>query len=67
MKVCLDTNAYSSLRRGNERLLALLNECDEILVPAAVFAELEYGFLRGGKTSENETLLASFLDEEPLI
>ena len=66
MKVCLDTNAYSSLRRGNERLLALLNECDEILVPAAVFAELECGFLRGGKTSENESLLASFLDEEPV-
>ena len=64
MKVCLDTNAYSSLRRGNHRLLALLNECEEILVPAAVFAELEYGFLRGGKTSENESLLASFLDEE---
>ena len=39
VKVCLDTNAYSSLRRGNERLLALLNGCDEILVPAAVFAE----------------------------
>ena len=66
MKVCLDTNAYSSLRRGNERLLALLNECDEILVPATVFAELEYGFLRGGKTSANESLLASFLDEEPV-
>ena len=66
MKVCLDTNTYSSLRRGNERLLALLNECDEILVPAAVFAELEYGFLRGGKTLENESLLASFLDEEPV-
>ena len=66
MKVCLDTNAYSSLRRGNERLLALLNGCDEILVPAAVFAELQYGFLRGGKTSENESLLASFLDEEPV-
>ena len=41
MKVCLDTNAYSNLRRGNKRLLALLNECDEILVPAAVLAELE--------------------------
>ena len=64
MKVCLDTNAYSNLRRGNMRLLALLNECDEILMPAAVFAELEYGFLRGGKTAENESLLASFLDEE---
>ena len=64
MKVCLDTNAYSNLRRGNERLLALLNECDEILMPAATCAELMYGFLRGGKLTENESLLNSFLDEE---
>ena len=64
MRVCLDTNAYSSLRRGNERLLALLNECDEILVPAATCAELTYGFLRGGKLNENESLLNAFLQEE---
>ncbi|MBR0068034.1 MAG: type II toxin-antitoxin system VapC family toxin [Kiritimatiellae bacterium] len=64
MRVCLDTNAYSNLRRGNERILALLNECDEILVPAATYAELTYGFLRGGRLNENESLLKSFLDEE---
>ena len=64
MKVCLDTNAYSSLRRGNERLLGLLNECDEILMPAATYAELTYGFLRGGKLNENELLLNSFLAED---
>lgn len=64
MKVCLDTNAYSNLMRGNERLLSLLNGCDEILVPAAVCAELTYGFLRGGRFAENESLLNSFLDEE---
>ena len=63
MKVCLDTNAYSNLRRGNERLLELLNECDEILVPAAAYAELIYGFLHGGRLNENESLLNSFLDE----
>lgn len=64
MKVCLDTNAYSSLRRGNERLLGLLNECDEILMPAATYAELTYGFLRGGMLNENELLLNSFLEED---
>ena len=64
MKVCLDTNAYSSLRRGNERLLGLLNECDEILMPAATYAELTYGFLRGGKLNENELRLNSFLEED---
>ena len=64
MKVCLDTNAYSNLRRGDKKLLELLNGCDEILVPAAVYAELTYGFLRGGRLNENESLLKSFLDEE---
>ncbi len=29
MKVCIDTNAYSDLRKGNQHLQALLDECDE--------------------------------------
>ena len=48
----------------NARILDLLNECDEILMPAATYAELTYGFLRGGKMSENESMLNSFLLEE---
>ena len=64
MRVCLDTNAYSNLQRGSQKLLELLNECDEILVPAATYAELTYGFLRGGRLNENESLLNSFLGEE---
>ena len=64
MKVCLDTNAYSSLRRGNQALQTLLDECDEILVPAATYAELMYGFLRGSRFSENESLLNDFLCED---
>ena len=64
MKVCLDTNAYSNLRRGNTKILELLNDCDEIIVPAATYAELTYGFLRGEKLNENESLLNAFLQEE---
>jgi len=64
MKVCLDTNAYSSLRRGNQALQALLDDCDEILVPAAAYAELMYGFLRGSRFSENESQLNDFLCED---
>lgn len=63
MKVCLDTNAYSNLRRGNTKILELLNDCDEIIVPAATYAELTYGFLRGGKLNENESMLNAFLQE----
>lgn len=64
MKVCIDTNAYSNLRKGNQQLQALLDECDEILVPAATYAELMYGFLRGSRFAENESLLNEFLRED---
>ena len=64
MRVCLDTNAYSHLRRGNTKILDLLNACDEILIPAATYAELTYGFLRGNRFAENTSLLNDFLDEE---
>ena len=64
MKVCLDTNAYSNLRHGNVKILELLNESEEIIVPAAAYAELLYGFLRGGRFAENESELKSFLSED---
>ena len=64
MKVCIDTNAYSDLRKGNQHLQALLDECDEILVPAATYAELMYGFLRGHRFTEPESLLNEFLRED---
>ncbi|MBP5321212.1 MAG: type II toxin-antitoxin system VapC family toxin [Kiritimatiellae bacterium] len=67
MRVCLDTNAYSHLRRGNKKLLELLNNCEEIVVPAATYAELMYGFLRGGKFAENESLLSEFLEEDHVL
>ena len=64
MKVCLDTNAYSNLRRGNVKILELLNESEEIIVPAAAYAELIYGFIRGERFAENESELNSFLSED---
>ncbi len=64
MKVCLDTNAYSNLRRGNVKILELLNDSEEIIIPAATYAELLYGFLRGGRFSENESELNSFIAED---
>lgn len=38
MKVCLDTNAYSNLRRGNVKILEILNDSEEIIVPVAATA-----------------------------
>jgi tRNA(fMet)-specific endonuclease VapC len=64
MKVCLDTNAYSNLRRGNIKILELLNASEEVIVPAAAYAELMYGFIRGERFAENESELNSFLSED---
>lgn len=64
MRVCLDTNAYSALRRGNTKILEILNASEEVVVPAATYAELMFGFLRGGRFGENENMLNSFLAEE---
>ena len=61
MKICLDTNAYSDLRRGDARIREVLERADEILVPAVVVGELKLGFLRGAKCSENERMLDDFL------
>jgi len=51
MKVCLDTNAYSDLRRGDTHVREILERADEVLVPAIVVGELKLGFLRGSRCS----------------
>ena len=61
MKVCLDTNAYSDLRRGDTHVREILERADEVLVPAIVVGELKLGFLRGSRCSENERTLDEFL------
>jgi len=61
MRVCLDTNAYSDLRRGDSRIKDVLDRADEVIVPAAVVGELQLGFLRGSKCAENERMLSDFL------
>lgn len=64
MKLCLDTNAYSALGRGDEAVRELVEEADEVLLPATVFGELTFGFLKGTRFAQNEKALARFLDED---
>ncbi len=67
MKLCLDTNAYSAIGRGNRAVAALVEEADEILVPATVFGELVFGFLNGAKFRRNEDALDRFLQEDGVV
>jgi len=61
MKLCLDTNAYSDLRKGRAGYDRLLESAEEIVVPATVVGELEYGFLLGSRCQANEDELEQFL------
>lgn len=61
MKVCLDTNAYSSLRKGNGNLADLLEQAESVLLPTVVMGELFAGFLLGADGQNNVKELTDFL------
>jgi predicted nucleic acid-binding protein len=62
MKRCLDTNAYSRMREGKERLQVCLEEADLLVLPAIVLGDLYAGFELGTRTVENEVRLEAFLE-----
>lgn len=61
MTICIDTNAYSQLLRGNAALSSVLEISNEIVVPAAVVAESAEGFLLGSRFQDNMARLEAFL------
>jgi tRNA(fMet)-specific endonuclease VapC len=67
MRLCLDTNAYSALAKGNAKVISLIEEAEAILIPAAVFGELIFGFLNGTRFTENEAALSRFLQEDGVM
>ncbi len=58
----IDTSAYSAFVRGDERLRPFITGDRPISVSVVVVGELRAGFAAGGRQSENERLLAGFLD-----
>lgn len=64
MKICLDTSAYIEMRRGNRAVGDLLAECEAVVVPAAMVAELTEGFLGDSNTLAKNIELGHFLDME---
>lgn len=61
MRVLLDSNAYSHLKRGHRRVADLVRDCEEILLPLVVIGELLYGFRTGSRLDRNLRELHSFL------
>src|SRR5262249_47621034 len=61
VRVSLDTNAYSALRRGHSEVVQRVRESEEVLLSAVVAGELLFGFRNGSRFQENLRALQEFL------
>jgi tRNA(fMet)-specific endonuclease VapC len=64
--ICLDTSAYSNMRRGHEQAVEVVRRARMIAVPTIVVGELYTGFRLGSRRRENEAKLDAFL-REPVV
>ena len=62
MRVLLDSNAYSHLKRGHRRIVDIVRSSEAILLPPAVVGELLYGFRCGSRPERNARELRAFLE-----
>jgi tRNA(fMet)-specific endonuclease VapC len=63
MKICIDTNVYSEIHRGTNKLaIQMLEEADTIYVPSVVVGELFAGFYQGSQTRRNLAGLKDFFE-----
>ncbi len=60
-RYCLDTSAYSHFKRGDERVVSLLESAEWIGLPSVVVGELWMGFLTGARLERNLEELREFL------
>lgn len=65
-KVLLDTNAYSKLFTGDEKVLAALSKANTVYMSIFVLAELYTGFRGGRKETDNREILDKFI-EKPTV
>lgn len=61
VRILLDTNAYSALRRGDERIADSVRGAETVYFSMVVVAELLAGFRHGRRPAENRAKLAEFL------
>lgn len=62
MRILLDTDAYSALKRGHAATADIVRRSDEVLFSAVVAGELLYGFRCGSREERNRRELEAFLD-----
>lgn len=59
-RVLLDTNAYTALLAGDERVASILASSEAVLLSPIVIGELVDGFLGGSRQRENRETLERF-------
>ncbi len=59
-KLLLDTNAVIALQREDANLLNLLENAEDVFIPAVVIGELYYGAYKSGRPEENRQTVAAF-------
>ncbi len=62
MKILLDSNAYSHLKRGHRPVAELVRGSEEVFLSAIVAGELLYGFRQGSHFVRNLHELHAFLE-----
>lgn len=62
-KILLDTNAISSLFRGDKKVLEEIIEADRVYISIFVLGELFSGFKGGNKEKENYLLIKDFISK----
>ena len=60
-RYCLDTVAYSHFKRGEPRIVGMLDRAEWVGVPVIVIGELCSGFAKGSRTRKNLDELDEFL------
>ncbi len=63
MKIILDTNRYTDLARGDERVTQTIEAAEQTLIPIVALGELRAGFLGGTRARENEQKLSAFVNK----
>lgn len=67
MKVLLDSDAYSQLKRGHRQVAELVRASENVFFSAIVAGELLYGFRHGSRFEGNLRELRHFLDHPYVI
>ena len=60
-RFCLDTSAYSHFKRGDAKVVDLIDSAEWLGMPSVVLGELWTGFLLGNRLKQNERELREFL------